>query len=108
MQKPSEQELHIQLTREDNSKILQALAEQPFKKVFELIGKLNCQAQNFYLPEDLAKDHVLFNFTAAEFSLIIKALGELPYNHVCSLLSNLHEQLLEQKKLDLGKNNASI
>lgn len=98
VQHSSEQELHIQLTREDNSKILQALAEQPFKVVFELIGKLNYQAQQFYLPEDLAKDCVIFTFTAAELTYIIKTLGELPYNHVCSLLGNLHEQLLEQKK----------
>ena len=93
----AEQEYHIQLTLPDSGLVLQALAERPFKSVFELIGKLNHQAQQFYHPPVANGTAVAFSLTASEFALCVKALGDLPYNQVHQLLANLHEQLIAQK-----------
>jgi hypothetical protein len=93
----SEPELHISLNLEESGIVLQALAECPFKTVFELIGKLNHQAQQFYQPPIKTGEPVSFHFSPAEFSCCIKALGQLPYNQVHLLLANLHTQLRAQK-----------
>lgn len=88
----------LTLTLEESGVMVQALAECPFKLVFELIGKLNHQAQQFYQPSRVAGEGVNFNLSAAELSCCLKALGELPYNRVSLLLSNLQAQLHAQKK----------
>ncbi len=40
--------IHLYLTLEQSSLLLEALIEQPFKTVFDIIGSLNLQAQQFY------------------------------------------------------------
>jgi hypothetical protein len=88
--------LRIVLTPEEGALVMEALAEYPFKSVFELIGKLNLQA-NIYsssaLPASAAHD---FDFTAPELSLAIKALGDLPFNRVNVLLANVNGQISAQ------------
>lgn len=91
--------ISLALTLEESGVIVQALAECPFKLVFELIGKLNHQAQPFYQPPRAAGECVNFNLSAAELSCCLKALGELPYNRVYPLLNNLQAQLHAQKKI---------
>lgn len=90
-------ELHFYLTLEQSSLILEALVEQPFKVVFEIIGQLNHQAQQFYLADADRTAPALFVINAADFSVCIKALGELPYNRVCQLVNYLHQQLQTQQ-----------
>lgn len=90
-------ELHFYLTLEQSSLILEALVEQPFKVVFEIIGQLNHQAQQFYQAEADRTAPALFVVSAADFSICIKALGELPYNRVCALVNYLHQQLQSQQ-----------
>ena len=86
----------IELNLEEGSLLLTALAECPFKTVFELIGKLNHQA-HFHFTE--ISDHTLrkpFEFTEQELALSMKALGRLPYEHVHRLLNRLDRQRVLQ------------
>jgi hypothetical protein len=92
----SEKIIHVQLNLQESSLLLQALAERPFKLVFDLIGKLNHQAQPFYQPPLTTDKSVRFTLTASEFSLCVKSLGDLPYNQVQGLIANLHSQLMAQ------------
>ncbi|MEN0037332.1 MAG: hypothetical protein AAGC78_09695 [Cellvibrio sp.] len=92
----SKRELHLYLTLDQSSLILEALVEQPFKLVFEIIGQLNHQVQQFYRADAEPDTPALFVINAADFSLCIQALGELPYNRVCQLVNNLHQQLHTQ------------
>ena len=92
----SEKIIHAQLNLQESSLVLQALAERPFKQVFEIIGKLNHQAQQFYQPPVTSDKSVAFALSSAEFALCVKALGDLPYNQVQGLIANLHSQLLAQ------------
>ncbi|MBX3630265.1 MAG: hypothetical protein KF908_10245 [Nitrosomonas sp.] len=84
--------LSIELNLEEGSLLLTALAECPFKTVFELIGKLNHQAHLHFTE---ISDHTLrrpFEFTEQELALSMKALGRLPYEHVHQLLNSLNRQ----------------
>lgn len=88
--------LTIDLTLEEGNLILEALAECPFKSVFELIGQLNQQANNLFVATtDHAKTQA-FMFSEHGLSLTIKALGGLPYNRVNGLLVNLNQQIKAQ------------
>jgi DNA phosphorothioation-dependent restriction protein DptG len=93
----AQRELHFYLTLQQSSLLLEALVEQPFKLVFEIIGQLNHQAQQFYQAEAERTAPALFVISAADFSICIKALGELPYNRVCELVNYLHQQLQTQQ-----------
>lgn len=111
MTKSIARELHFYLTLEQSSLILEALVEQPFKLVFEIIGQLNHQAQLFYQEDADRTAPALFVINAADFSICIKALGELPYNRVCQLVNYLHQQLQaqqadENQRGDPNKNSA--
>lgn len=87
----------LRLTLAESSLLLEALIEMPFKQVFELIGKLNHQAQQFYGSEDAATLPQAFTLDSREFSCCVKALGALPYNRVNALLQSLNEQLRAQQ-----------
>lgn len=95
MSRAPAEHLHFYLTLEQSSLLLEALVEQPFKQVFEIIGALNQQAQQFYQP-DAALQPQLIVLNKADFSICIHALGELPYNRVCTLVNHLHQQLSTQ------------
>ena len=70
--------------------IIEALAERPFKTVFELIGKLNRWANEAFGGEAAS---AVFAFSAPELALTLAALGELPFNRVHRLVSSLKTQL---------------
>ena len=84
--------LRIALTAAEGGLVVEALAELPFKTVFELIGELNRQAN---LQGD-AGGHE-FALYPAQLALIVKALGELPYARVHVLMAALHAQVAEQE-----------
>ncbi len=94
--KSSERTLSIHLTLEEGNLLLEALAEQPFKTVFELIGKLNQKANECFTGGEDHNQRQKFFFTENEMALTIKALGEIPYNRVHSLLANLNKQIQVQ------------
>lgn len=86
----------ISWRQEDGSLMIEALAECPFKLVYELIGKLNRQANSLLsragehaAPQDL-------ELSAAELKLLINALGNLPFNRVHLLVHELHRQMQTQ------------
>ncbi|MDY6981493.1 MAG: hypothetical protein SV422_00245 [Pseudomonadota bacterium] len=87
----------LRLTLAESSLLLEALIELPFKQVFELIGKLNHQAQQFYASESAATVPQAFTLDSREFSCCVKALGALPYNRVNALLQSLNEQMHAQQ-----------
>jgi hypothetical protein len=87
----------LRLTLAESSLLLEALIELPFKQVFELIGKLNHQAQQFYASEAAASLPQAFMLDSREFSCCVKALGALPYNRVSELLASLNQQLHSQQ-----------
>ncbi|MBS0298311.1 MAG: hypothetical protein JSR32_00015 [Proteobacteria bacterium] len=88
--------LTIQLNVQEGGLLLEALAECPFKSVFELIGKLNFQANELFAAGIAPQQRQCFVFTEAELSLSIKALGNMPYHRVHQLLSDLHQQIQAQ------------
>lgn len=96
-QNASSRTWELRLTLAESSLLLEALIELPFKQVFELIGKLNHQAQQFYASETAATVPQVFTLDSREFSCCVKALGALPYNRVHELLASLHRQLNEQR-----------
>lgn len=88
--------LTIRLTMQEGNLLLEALAELPFKSVFELIGKLNQQANDLFVPGIAPQERQQFVFTEPELSLSVKALGNMPYHRVHGLLSDLNQQILTQ------------
>jgi len=96
-------ELHFYLTLEQSSLLLEALVEQPFKNVFDIIGQLNQQAQQFYQAGAVPHAPVLFIISASDFSVCVQALGELPYHRVCTLVNYLHQQLQSQHAADAAQ-----
>ncbi len=88
--------LIIDLTLEEGNLILEALAECPFKSVFELIGQLNLQANQLFTATTDHEKTQAFMFSEHDLSLTIKALGGLPYNRVNGLLVNLNQQIKTQ------------
>lgn len=89
------QEIPLQLSLQQGNLILEALAERPFKQVFELIGQLNQQAAVQFEASATADSLGVFVMSAGQLRLVIEALGELPYNRVARLLQQLHQQLQE-------------
>ena len=92
-----EQKLFSMCLNIDEGKIVfEALAELPFKYVYELIGKLNSQLNAS--PTHGSNERALYTYTLSrhELNLMIRALGELPFNHVYTLVENLNAQIREQ------------
>lgn len=90
--------LQIELTLAQGNLILEALAERPFKQVFELIGVLNQQASLLFSDAEPLDLLATFTLSAPQLRLIIEALGELPFNRVHTLLQVLHQQLLNARE----------
>lgn len=104
----TEKELHLYLTLTESSLLLEALIECPFKLVFELIGRLNQQAQQFYQPHVATGDIKLFALSSAEISCCIKALGNFPFNRVNLLLGNIQKQLQTQQVTIVERVNGDV
>jgi hypothetical protein len=89
----STQDIHLQLSLAQGNLILEALAERPFKQVFELIGSLNSQAAQAFSAEAEEHDLGKFILNAPQLRLILEVLGEMPYNRVNRLLHSMHQQI---------------
>lgn len=86
----------IGLSTDEGGLIVEALAERPFKEVFELIGKLHRQASASGCGDDGRAANHHFTFAAHELALTLKALGALPFNRVDALVRNLNSQMQRQ------------
>ncbi|VVD60302.1 hypothetical protein [Pandoraea anhela] len=78
----------IVLAADDAQLLMSALSELPFKRVFELIGLLNRQA-NAAAPGA----PLVCALDPCAFALIVEALGQLPYHRVHGLIDGLKAQL---------------
>ena len=90
------EKLSIFLSVQEGSLILAALAEQPFKNVYELIGNINKQANEAVVNTMIANSDASFALTRKELEFIIMALGNMPFNQVYGLLQKLNQQMYEQ------------
>jgi hypothetical protein len=82
------------LTASEGQLVIEALAEGPFKTVFELIGRINRQANL-----DAGQDGCRLQFSRADQALVIGALVKLPYHRVHQLLAKLEQQASVQTGL---------
>ena len=87
---PAPAQVSLRLTQAEGNLVIAALAECPFKLVYELIGKLNGQANAS------GADACQYRLQGAEVKLILNALGQLPYQQVHSLMEALQQQLRAQ------------
>ncbi len=93
----SQPTIPLTLSLAQGNLILEALAERPFKLVFELIGELNRQAAESFAP-DAGEDTLgHFALNPHQLRLILEVLGEMPYQRVHRLLHNMHQQMQEAK-----------
>ena len=92
MSKRDTETLQLSLTAEQGNLVITALAECPFKLVYELIGKLNRQAN---LAAQAGGTYACL-VDAAELKLMLDALGKLPYYQVYALVHELQRQLQSQ------------
>ena len=86
----------ISLNLAEGRIIFQALAELPFKYVYELIGKINHQANQSTANDGDAQHLQLDRLNQQELQLMIRALEEMPYSRVHKLVTNLNAQMREQ------------
>ena len=86
----------INLDINDGKMVFEALAELPFKYVYELIGKLNRQANQSVGSADVAEAFNGHSLSIQEIALMINALGQMPFNRVHRLLNNLNGQIRMQ------------
>lgn len=91
------QNISLSLSLAQGNLILEALAERPFKQVFELIGELNQQAQMNFSVSAVENDLGQFVLHPNQLRLILEVLGEMPYNRVHRLLHSMHQQMQEAK-----------
>ena len=88
------QQVEVELDVGQGRLIIEALAERPFKSVFELIGKLNRWANEAFGGGAGAR--AVFAFSMPELALTLSALGELPFNRVHALVHSLKAQLQQE------------
>ena len=94
----------LMITHAQGNLMLEALAERPFKHVFEVIGMLNRGAAQFAgagadetaRTEDAQAMRAAFVFSNSELRITLDALADLPYRRVQPLLLDLHAQLAQQ------------
>jgi hypothetical protein len=92
----NERAFEISLTAEEGRTVFEALGEQPFKHVFELIGNINKQANEALDRSDTAAPTSSYTFTGKELALIVRALGTMPFERVHELIANLNRQIRDQ------------
>lgn len=90
---PAEGGFRLALSAQDGNLAITALAERPFKEVYELIGKLNRQANAGAPAPDGRQTYAL---DGPELKLIVGALGNLPYQQVHALVHELQRQVQAQ------------
>ncbi len=81
----------LTLTTSEGQLVIEALAEGPFKTVFDLIGRINRQA-NTAGSEELCR----LALSRADLALVIGALVKLPYHRVHQLMAKLEQQAAPQ------------
>ncbi len=86
----------IRLNINQGQIVFEALAELPFKYVFDLIGKLNNMANENAADACDERAPYTHRLSLQELELIVSALGEMPFSRVHGLVENLNTQMREQ------------
>ena len=86
-------DITIDLDIREGRTLFEALAELPFKRVYELIGKINKTANKNLAVDADENDLASFDFTARELEVAIEALGELPFKRAHPILEKIHYKL---------------
>ena len=84
--------LTLSLRADQGALVIEALAELPFKTVFDLIGRLNRQANAADADAD-ADAARAYSVGVPDLQLIVGALRLLPYHRVHLLMDALEEQV---------------
>ncbi|MCE3604304.1 hypothetical protein LXA47_11900 [Massilia sp. P8910] len=84
--------LTLSLRADQGALVIEALAELPFKTVFDLIGRLNRQANAADAGAD-ADAARAYSVSVPDLQLIVGALRLLPYHRVHLLMDALEEQV---------------
>lgn len=82
------------LSADEGRLVIEALAEEPFKQVFELIGRINREAN-----ADDGQVLCRMVWSRADQALVIGALVKMPYHRVHQLLAKLEQQAAMQEGL---------
>jgi 23S rRNA maturation mini-RNase III len=85
--------LTLSLGADQGALVIEALAELPFKDVFDLIGRLNRQANEAAAGAAGAVDVQAYRVSVPDLQLIVGALRLLPYHRVHLLMDALEEQV---------------
>ena len=89
-EKQGERKMLVRLSVEDGRTIFQALSEQPFKYVYELIGKLNASTNGARPEKRNGTEYYEYRFTEPELELMRHSLGKLPYERVYTVIEMLN------------------
>lgn len=79
----------VAMDRRESGMLLAALAELPFKKVYQLIGNLNAQAHAQFGDRSAPGDALPFRFEPVEWEFCLGVLQSLPYRDVHRLLERI-------------------
>lgn len=77
----------IRWDRRQSGIVLAALAERPFKDVFEVIGHINEQAHRQFRDHDTTDG--IFQLSVEDADLCLEALQDLPYRSVHEAISRI-------------------
>ncbi len=88
-EKQGEGKILVSLSARDGRTIFQALSEQPFKYVYELIGKLNATTNGARPEKKNGTEYYDYGFTEPELELMVHSLGKLPYEQVYTVIELL-------------------
>lgn len=81
--------------RHQSGMVLVALAELPFKNVFEVIGRINEQAHRCFGDGTDAQAKHPFRLSRREIGLCLEALQAMPYGAVREIASRLESLVAE-------------
>lgn len=80
-------DFNLKITIGEGKVIFKSLSELPFKEVFELIGKLNQQANSQKVYND--SEEIIFTLTKTELEIIKKALSGQPFYQVSGIMEKV-------------------
>jgi hypothetical protein len=83
------EEFQLNITIEEGKKIFLALSEMPFKRVYDLIGRINSQTVQQDKRPDHLKQDITFILSGPDIDLIAESLSAFPYNQVHTTMQKI-------------------
>lgn len=91
-----EKEIGLILSIEEGKIIIEALAELPFRHVFELIGKINSQANKKNSSDLSYEKSKEYRVNMEDVEIMVTALGHMPFIKVENIMGKLGKQIKGQ------------